>query len=289
MNSSRALTVLLLISLMAGRLAAQCVLMAENNGKMSWVKAARDSDPCVEKDGKVQPILTQGFVLKDVPEYLPMFVSVRDVDVHSSSVVMSDGAKLNNMFNFTATLETAYGLTDVFIVLDITTESGEKSIFLNEIGTLEPNHAREVSAFARTSSPMGRGSYQMHIFAGGIEVLQSLIPFGKREAALDRMVAARVKDVQSQAPKLYLAASPEYPPSLKSANLRGQVTVAFRIGPNGAVYNPVVRSATDPAFGEAALAAVRIWRFLPQVKDGEPVGVDVVIPIVFEQPKPTKA
>jgi periplasmic protein TonB len=95
--------------------------------------------------------------------------------------------------------------------------------------------------------------------------------------------------VHAQEPKIFVAAAPEYPPSLVSANLRGQAMVAFRIGPNGAVYNPVVQSATDPAFGEAALAAVRVWRFLPAVKDGAAVGIDVVIPVVFEQPKPTKA
>jgi TonB family protein len=47
-----------------------------------------------------------------------------------------------------------------------------------------------------------------------------------------------------------------------------------------------VKSATDPAFGEAALRAVRIWRFLPKVKDDNPVETKVDIPIVFARPKP---
>jgi TonB family protein len=103
------------------------------------------------------------------------------------------------------------------------------------------------------------------------------------------MVAKRIKGVHSQTPRIFVAASPEYPPSLVSSNQKGQASVACRIGPNGAVYNPVVRSATDPAFGDAAVAAVRTWRFLPQVTDGAAVGIDVVIPILFDQPKPPKA
>jgi TonB family protein len=182
-----------------------------------------------------------------------------------------------------------YALKNLFLVLDLTTESGGKHIFLEQLGDMDPHKERSVSADVPISEEMGHGKYVLHIYSEGAELLQSEIPFGVREAALDRMVAKRIKDVHSQAPRIFVAASPEYPPSLASSNQKGQASVAFRIGPNGAVYNPVIKSATDPAFGDAAVAAVRTWRFLPQVTDGAAVGIDVVIPILFDQPKPPKA
>jgi protein TonB len=289
MNTRSILAALLLLPQLAGRLSAQTVLMCEKDGKMAVVRAARGEDPCIEVDGKIKPVLTEGFAIKDVSEYLPVFVSVKNIRASTRWLNTSNGAEINHQFLFDATFESMYALKDVFLVLDITTESGSKHIYLDQIGDMEPNKERSVSTDISMSEQMGKWKYSLHIYSQGFELLQSQIPFGVREAALDRMVAKRIKDVHSQAPKLFVAAAPEYPPSLESANLKGQVMVAFRIGPNGAVYNPVVKSATDPAFGDAALAAVRVWRFLPAVKDDAAVGIDVVVPVVFDQPKPTKA
>jgi TonB family protein len=285
----RELALVLLVPILAARLSAQTVLMCENDGKESWVRAAHGQDPCVEVNGKVKPILTEGFDLKKVSEFLPVFVSVKHIKVASRWLNLSNGAEINHEFLFNATFESMYALKDVFLVLDMTTESGTKHLFLSQVGDMDPHRERSVDAEVPVSEQMGHFKYRLHIYSEGMEVLQSEIPFGVREAALDRMVARRIKDVHAQAPKIFVAAAPEYPPSLVSANLRGQVMVACRIGPNGAVYNPVVQSATDPAFGDAALTAVRVWRFLPAVKDDAAVGIDVVIPVVFDPPKPTKA
>jgi TonB family protein len=285
----RELALVLLLPILAARLSAQTVLMCENDGKMSWVRAAHGQDPCVQIDGKVKPILTEGFELKKVSEFMPVFVSVKNIKVSSRWVNMTNGAEINHEFLFNASFESMYALKDVFLVLDMTTESGTKHLFLSQVGDMEPHKERSVDADVPVSEQMGHFRYTLHIYSEGIEVLQSEIPFGVRERALDRMVAVRIKDVHSQGPKIFVAASPEYPPSLMSANLKGQVMVACRIGPNGAVNNPVIQSATDPAFGDAALAAIRVWRFLPAVKDDSAVGIDVVIPVIFNQPKPTKA
>jgi protein TonB len=100
------------------------------------------------------------------------------------------------------------------------------------------------------------------------------------------MVVSRIKDVHNAAPKFFFGPPPEYPPELKKANLKGQATVSIRIGANGAVYDPVVKSSTDPAFGEAALRAVKVWRFLPKVKDDSPMETKVDVPVVFARPNP---
>jgi TonB family protein len=286
----RALAVLLLVPLSAVPLSAQKVLMADNAGTYTWVQGARGSDPCVMVGGTVKPIESHGFILKDVPEFLPMFVSVKHINVREEFfTTLSGTGNFNNSFLFDATFQSSYRLKNVFLVIEIKTETGEKALFLSEIGELAPNFEKTVSAKVPLASKMGSGRYTLHIFSDGIEVLQSTIPFDVQSAVLDRMVARRIKDVHAQAPKLFVAAAPDYPDSLKSSNVKGLAKVGFRIGPNGAVYNPVVKSATDPAFGDAALAAVRLWRFLPAVKDDAAVGIDVVVPVVFDQPKPTKA
>lgn len=62
-----------------------------------------------------------------------------------------------------------------------------------------------------------------------------------------------------------------YPPSAKAAGIEGHVVVAYDVTVEGRVVNAVVAEAEPPGvFNEAALAAVRSWRFRPQLLRGEP-------------------
>jgi TonB family protein len=283
---SRIATVLLLLASMAVRLGAQHVLLAEDGGTMALVRAAKGSRACVEKNGKIEEISSsKGFVLKDVPEYLPVFVSVQDLQVRTTYDQTNSGGQVNNNFHLSASIETAYRLTDVFLVLYIESELGTKAIFLNEIAKLEPNKSIPVVIFVPMDQPMGRGHYTLYLFSGGAEVFQTQIPFLARENALDRMVAARVKDVDAAAPKFFVGPPPQYPAALKKSGTKGQAIISVRIAVNGDVEDPVVKSATDPAFGDAALTAIRIWRFLPKVKDGHPVETKADVPFLFSPPK----
>src|SRR5450432_2849438 len=63
----------------AGPALSQDVLLAEDHGAMSVVVAAARDQPCVMKDGKVKQIATKGYRLEEVPEYLPVYVTVTDV------------------------------------------------------------------------------------------------------------------------------------------------------------------------------------------------------------------
>jgi len=53
----------------------------------------------------------------------------------------------------------------------------------------------------------------------------------------------------------------------------------------GAVLDPSVVTATAPEFGEAALAAIRQWRFLPKVKAGRPLETRATMPFDFCPPE----
>jgi TonB family protein len=284
MNPRRIPAVLLLISLTTSHLCAQCVLMTANGQKMAWVKAASGSKPCIDVDGKVQPIAPQGYAMKAVSEYLPVLVNVRNPYTRVSYATTDTSVASNKILVYSATLETGYRLDDSFVVATLGPDGAYTSIVLSEVD-LVPNQEKQISISLPLGATLGSGSCQLHVFSGGIEAINSEMLPNVREAALDSMVAGRIKGVHAAGPKLFFDPPPEYPASLKAANIKGQASVAIHIGANGAVSNPVVRSATDPAFGDAALAAVQMWRFLPTIKDDHPVETQAVVPFTFEPPK----
>jgi TonB family protein len=273
--------------LLAAPAAAQHVLLAQDGEKMLLVCGADANRPYVQKEGKVVSIDPHGFALREVQEFAPYFVTVRDVEVRSTYMTLTGGSQqMNNDFHFNAELETEYRLKDVFLVISLETERMGKSLFLWGVGTLEPHEKKGISVVVPMGAPLGAGHYQFRLFSGGAELLQSLLPVGEDERALNRMVATRIKDVHDAPPKFFFGPKPVYPKELVKTNLRGQAVVTVRIGANGAAYDPAVKSASDPAFGEAALRAVRLWRFLPLVKNGYATETKVDIPIVFDEPKP---
>ena len=279
---------LLLLPLLTARLGAQHVLLAKDEGKFYVVRAADGDKPRVEKDGKVVTLNAYRYALKEVPEYLPAFVAVRNVSVKITYLTTRSGAdQINNDFHFDAEFETGYHLKDVFVVLAMDTEDRGMALFLWEVGELTPNKGRDVHIIVPMTSAIGSSRYTFHLFSGGAEVLQSLVSFGERNTALNRMVAARIKDVQEAMPKLFMGLGPAYPPALRKQNLKGRAVISVRIGANGDVFDPVIKSATDPAFGDAALAAVKLWRFLPKVSNGYPVETMADVPVVFTPPNPS--
>jgi TonB family protein len=223
------------------------------------------------------------FVLNPAKEYLPAFVAVRNLEVKISYLDM-DGSALNHDFQLRAALETPYRLEDVFIVLELNTESAGKVLFLQEVGQLNPREPRTVAVRVPLSSGLGSGHYLFHLFSQGMEVLQSEIPPLERDEAVDRMILARLPAEPDASPQIFLGPEPEYPAALLKAKVTGRAVVTLRLRANGRVYDPVVQSATDPAFGEAALKAVRLWRFLPQMKHGRPVETKVSFPVDFAPP-----
>lgn len=65
---------------------------------------------------------------------------------------------------------------------------------------------------------------------------------------------------------------PNYPRRAKQAGIEGFVTMEVTIRPDGTVSNAKVLEADPPRlFDEAALAAMRRWKFRPKIVDGTPV------------------
>jgi protein TonB len=73
---------------------------------------------------------------------------------------------------------------------------------------------------------------------------------------------------------------PVYPPIAKSARIQGNVLLEAVIGKDGTVQNLQVVSG-HPMLVNAALWAVRQWRYRPYVLNGSPIEVDTQISVNF--------
>lgn len=73
---------------------------------------------------------------------------------------------------------------------------------------------------------------------------------------------------------------PQYPPEAGRARIEGTVVLMALIGTDGAVKDVRVESGL-PVLAQAAIDAVKQWRYKPYVIDGQPVEVDSRITINF--------
>jgi TonB family protein len=82
-------------------------------------------------------------------------------------------------------------------------------------------------------------------------------------------------------PALISRVDPEYPIEMRRKGISGEVLVDFVVGLTGTVLSAVALKSTQPDFNDAAIAAVRQWRFQPGIKDGREVATRMQIPITF--------
>lgn len=77
-------------------------------------------------------------------------------------------------------------------------------------------------------------------------------------------------------------AMPAYPPAMHISGItRGYAVVATSIDTEGKVQDALVLAHTHERFADAALVALRGWRFIPARLDGQPVPVQTELRIDF--------
>lgn len=75
---------------------------------------------------------------------------------------------------------------------------------------------------------------------------------------------------------------PVYPMLARRQGEQGRVLVLVRVSPEGSADEVQIKQTSGhPRLDEAALAAVRQWRFVPARQGGEAVAASVVVPITF--------
>ncbi len=86
-------------------------------------------------------------------------------------------------------------------------------------------------------------------------------------------------------PKLIKRVEPEYPDVARRAGLEGDVFVLMVVDEHGNVISAQVVKSTNPIFNEAALKAVRQWKYKPGYQRDKPVRVRIMQPIHFRLTK----
>jgi protein TonB len=74
---------------------------------------------------------------------------------------------------------------------------------------------------------------------------------------------------------------PAYPQMAKIARVQGAVVLAAIIGKDGTIQNLHVVQSASPLLNQAAIDAVKQWRYRPYILNGEPVEVDTTVTVNF--------
>lgn len=72
-------------------------------------------------------------------------------------------------------------------------------------------------------------------------------------------------------PSLLVASAPAYPSAELGAGVNGHATIVFDVTEDGLLTNFKVESASADAFAQAAIDALKHWRFDPPKLKGKPV------------------
>lgn len=103
------------------------------------------------------------------------------------------------------------------------------------------------------------------------EGVGEIIPMADTTAALGEATAIGAGG-RDQGVVPLVRVEPEYPARAMSRRIEGWVDVLFTIGKAGNVEDPKVVRANPPGvFEQAALRAIRRWRYTPRIEDGKAV------------------
>jgi beta-glucosidase len=95
-------------------------------------------------------------------------------------------------------------------------------------------------------------------------------------------IVGRVRVSQGVTQGLVLTkVQPLYPVEAKAAKVQGSVLLAVVIGKDGSVENLKVINSASPLLNQAAIDAVRQWKYKPFILNGSPMEVDTQVTIHF--------
>lgn len=82
-------------------------------------------------------------------------------------------------------------------------------------------------------------------------------------------------------PRLLEVASPEYTPEAKKKRIEGEVALMIVVNEKGDVTEAKVTKGLGYGLDENAVEAVKVWRYKPAEKDGEPIAVKMEVTTSF--------
>jgi TonB family protein len=127
---------------------------------------------------------------------------------------------------------------------------------------------------------------------GAIAQLERDIEAVRRNAVAAKPVATSPAQTAAATPAAPVAATslkrtrtvaPDFPEAARRKGTNGWVEVVFTVTPKGTVADAEVRSSSpEEVFDDAAIKAVKQWRFEPATKDGQPVATRTMIRLKFD-------
>lgn len=84
-----------------------------------------------------------------------------------------------------------------------------------------------------------------------------------------------------QQPAVKSRVAPQYPVTMRQAQIEGEVVVDFIVTNDGKVAKATAVKSSRREFEAAAVFAVSKWKFAPGIKGGKPVNTHMQVPIAF--------
>jgi len=144
-----------------------------------------------------------------------------------------------------------------------------------------------VDSHARPAAPAG----SLLVFENGKEVFR--MPPSQGQAELPANAQGAVEQAASVTPERVVALSPaaaenslihrvepDYPEEARNRQLQGAVVLDIHIGQDGTVQETKLVSG-EPLLADAAMAAVKQWRFQPRLVDGAPAEMQTRLTLNF--------
>jgi len=114
------------------------------------------------------------------------------------------------------------------------------------------------------------------------QVEKSQPPDEARMRELRAQLSQMEKNDGNRKAKLIYKVEPEYPDDARARKIEGSVQLGLTIDHDGVPQNIQIKRSLDPSLDQAAVDAIRKWRFEPAMKNGQPVSMWVVVEIYFE-------
>lgn len=163
-----------------------------------------------------------------------------------------------------------------------------KNILLRMKGNLETDAARRQQLYAEADALRTRAialskqrgmSGQASGVRAGAPPPPPPPPPPSEHYEIDGQEAVRVGGAVKTPAKIH-DVRPVYPPEARDAGISGMIIMEVAIDTQGLVRSTFVKRSI-PALDQAALAAVRQWRFTPTILDGKPVPVLMTVTVNF--------
>jgi len=261
---------------------------------MRLVRKIAEGVPYAMAKGKLEAVEASGrsaafrYALKPAEEFYPAFVTLQNLKVSFPNLNGGNRRQASRGFSFSAALSSDYALKNVFIAFEFETAEPakeSKGVWTKGVATYELAESKPIIVEIAFPDDTPRTGVKIHIFSDGVEVFHSEMPRAIIEDKLAKMTAKRIEKVKDAAPKPIAGPMPRYPDQLRKTKSVGRAVISCEIATNGQPVNLVVKSATEPAFGEAALAVMPQWWFLPKMENGHPVVSKAELPFDFAPPK----